>query len=130
LTIAFIDEIGCYNNEIDCEEFYSDPVEITTVKSDDVTGDASADVKKRNTETTNRLKWLYTSNLSDRLSVPEISIFWNPRTICIRHLIERLDDCHRELSNLQEKGSFVLNHSTRSLTRLQVFPKFAKMFEQ
>jgi hypothetical protein len=45
-------------------------------------------------------------------------------------LCERLDDCHRELSSLLEKGSFDLNHSIHCLTCSQAFPKFARMFEQ
>jgi hypothetical protein len=122
LTIAFIDDFGCYDDRIDRVEFHNDPVEITTVTPDDVTGDPSADVKRRNTKAIDRLKERYNGNLGDRLLYLE--------EICIRHLIERLNDCHRELSNLAEKGSFCLNHSTHILTRPQAFLKSAKMFER
>jgi hypothetical protein len=92
------------------------------VKDNDVTGDAATIVKEKNTEEMGFLQGWYGPSMCSRLSDPE--------TICIRHLIKRLDDCHRELSDLQEKGSFDLNHSTHFLTRPQAFPKFAKMFER
>jgi hypothetical protein len=122
LTTALKDDDDCYDNEINREEFYTGFAEITTVTPDHVTGNAATVVKEKNAETMQELQWFYGDNMYRRLPIPE--------NICIRHLIKRLDDCHRELSNLAEKGSFDLNHSTRFLTRPQAFPKSAKMFER
>jgi predicted ribosome quality control (RQC) complex YloA/Tae2 family protein len=119
LTIAFIDDYWCYDNEIDDAEFYNNPAEITTVTPDDVTGDAATLVKQKNAETMQRLQGFYDRNMCSRL-------YMDPKRICIRHLIERLDDCHRELSNLLEKGSFELNHSTHFLTRTTGLPEIRK----
>ena len=112
-----LDQADCFNDEIDEAEFCDHTAGIT--EADEVTDKEGVDLKNRNTQTIKDLKQFYGRRMFDRT--------YYPKSICIRHLIERLDECTRELTVLYEKGVFLIIFQ-HSLTRPQAFPRSEKMF--
>ena len=114
---SVLDRSDCYNNKIGKAEFCDHNAGIT--RADEVTAKEGVDVKNRNTQTIKDLEEFYEENMFNRTLYPE--------SICIRHLIERLDECTRELTNLHDKGVFSIVHLFPFLTHFQVYPRSAKM---
>ena len=90
---------------IDEAEFYSKTAGIT--KANDVTQEES--IKIRNAQTIKDLQDFYEKGMSNCPT--------DPLRICIRHLIERLDECNQELTTLYDKGAPLVGLTTDFLTR-------------